>query len=94
MKTINELQGEIERWHERRFPWAGSADVVRKLKAEALELDYVVNAQAPIDEKRQMVADEAADVMISVLALLARWRIDPIWAIENKFNSVVERYGN
>lgn len=82
----------VKRWHERRFLRATDLDVMRKLLAEVYELNHVLHLNMPMNEKRQEIADEAADVLITLLRLFSMWMIDPDRAFEKKFAEVIEKY--
>lgn len=92
MKTLPEITSEIDAWHWARFPWANAEDIVKKMASEYWEFHYAVTSGAPLDERRQMIADEGADVLIAALAIFARYKIDPMAAIESKFAEVVKKY--
>lgn len=89
---MHDMAKKVNDWHIARFPWANSVDAMRKLKAEVYELAYVLESTMPYDEKRQAVADESADVLITLLRIFGAWRIDPTEAFEKKFAEVVKKY--
>lgn len=85
--TLNEHVELIGAWHRKAFPWAKLPHISAKLREEDREA-----VLAWSQENDQAVADELADCLICVLAMMAREGIDAERALASKFERVKAKY--
>lgn len=71
--TFNQLLSTIAVWHTIRFPDATQADILAKLLEEAGELARAAIGQVEGRPNRGVVGQEAAQTIVVIFALLARY---------------------
>lgn len=81
---MERFQDAVVQWHEKRFPDAGPEHVVMKTMAELGELADAINGRIGKNSPgaRGEVGEEAADVAITILALLGRFFPEISWEAE------------
>lgn len=88
MEKMEELRDRVVVWHEHRFPKTSLAYTVLKLTEEAGEVSGAVGGIAGDDVSTGdgIVAEELADVMITVLAVWGRYfpEVDLLGTMELK----------
>ena len=84
-------QHKVGQWHRSKFPTCDPSRLVAKIREETGELSdelwYHLGYSAA-----QPVRDEAADIVIAVMAIADRCGFDLQQAINDKFARVVEKY--
>lgn len=75
---LESLQSRAVTWHKQRFPEADISHVGLKLCEETGEVASAINALVGTNSAtgKGNVLDESADVLISLLVILGRWRLD------------------
>lgn len=98
--TIDQLKTKLKQfveerdWQQFHSPKNLSMAIVSEA-AELLELFMWVESKDSVDrlqEKRQEVEDEVADVILAVLAFASRYDIDIAQAIEHKMKKNAQKY--
>ena len=76
--SIESLQSRAVTWHKQRFPNAELAHVGLKLCEESGEVASAINGLVGTASAtgKGDVLDESADVLISLMVILGRWRFD------------------
>ena len=94
--NLTAMQAEVSTWHRREFPEVSLSDITLKLCEEAGEVARCVgsiSAGARVDRGEvdwpAILEDEAADVLVALLALADRYGFDLSHAWERRFLGTV-----
>jgi NTP pyrophosphatase (non-canonical NTP hydrolase) len=94
--TRANLQSRAATWHAARFPGCAAEDIVLKAMAELGEVADAVLARGRDDshpERAGTVTDEAADVVIPLLALVGRFTAGDLLAAVDAKLAILEQPG-